>query len=69
VEFNQNNSEAIAEGIQKADPIVTVKLYNASKEDKNDIITENFKSKTILNRFSDCQQRIDAFHRKPFGDG
>jgi len=41
-------AEAIAEGIKQADPQVTVKLYNASKEDKNDIITEIFKSKAIL---------------------
>lgn len=41
-------AEAIAAGIAQADPEVTVKLYNASKEDKNDIITEIFKSKAIL---------------------
>jgi len=41
-------AEAIAKGIMQADPYVTVKLYNASKEDKNDIITEIFKSKAIL---------------------
>lgn len=41
-------AELIAEGIMKADPQVTVKIYNSSKEDKNDIITEIFKSKAIL---------------------
>lgn len=41
-------AESIARGIMLADPKVTVKLYNASKEDKNDIITEIFKSKAIL---------------------
>ena len=41
-------AEAIACGIREADPVVTVKLYNASKEDKNDIITEVFRSKAIL---------------------
>jgi flavorubredoxin len=41
-------AEAIASGIEKADPKVKVKLMNASKEDKNDIITEVFKSKGIL---------------------
>jgi flavorubredoxin len=41
-------AEAIAYGITQADPLVTVKLMNASKEDKNDIITEVFKSKGIL---------------------
>ncbi len=40
--------EAIAAGIIQADPQVTVKLFNASKEDKNDLITEIFKSKAIL---------------------
>lgn len=41
-------AEAIASGITKTDPSVTVKLYNASLDDKNDIITEIFKSKAIL---------------------
>jgi len=41
-------AEAIAKGITQADPEVTVKLYNASKEDKNNLITEIFKSKAIL---------------------
>ena len=41
-------AEYIARGIQKADPKVTVKLYNISMTDKNDVITEIFKSKGIL---------------------
>lgn len=41
-------AESIADGIRKADPSVTVKLMNAAKEDKNDIITEVFRSKAIL---------------------
>lgn len=41
-------AEAIASGIRHADPSVTVKLFNSSKEDKNDIVTEIFKSKGIL---------------------
>lgn len=41
-------AEAIAEGIQEADSSVTVKLFNSSIEDKNDILTEIFKSKAIL---------------------
>jgi flavorubredoxin len=41
-------AEAIAEGIEQKDPNVTIKLINASKEDKNDIITEIFKSKGIV---------------------
>lgn len=41
-------AQAIMRGIQKADPTVTVKLFNAAKDDKNDIITEVFKSKAIL---------------------
>lgn len=41
-------AEAIAAGIEQADKDVTVKLINSSKEDKNDIITEIFKSKGIL---------------------
>lgn len=41
-------AEAIAEGIRQADPAVTVKVYNAGRSDKNDIITEVFKSKAIV---------------------
>ncbi len=41
-------AEAIASGIEAADSSVKIKLMNASKEDKNDVITEVFKSKLIL---------------------
>ena len=41
-------AESIAEGILKADPSVTVKLFNAAHEDKNDILTEMFQSKAVL---------------------
>lgn len=39
---------AIARGIQNADPQVTLKILNSAKEDKNDVITEVFRSKAIL---------------------
>jgi len=41
-------AEHIAKGIRKKDPDVNVKLFNVSKSDKNDIITEVFRSKAIL---------------------
>ncbi|NMA87335.1 MAG: anaerobic nitric oxide reductase flavorubredoxin [Tissierellia bacterium] len=41
-------AEGIAEGIRQEDPDVIVKLYNAANSDKNDVITEIFKSKAIL---------------------
>jgi flavorubredoxin len=41
-------AEAIAEGIRTADPEVTIKILNCGKFDKNDVITEIFKSKAIL---------------------
>ncbi|MBF0121183.1 MAG: anaerobic nitric oxide reductase flavorubredoxin [Desulfobacterales bacterium] len=41
-------AEAIAKGITEADKTVAVKLFNVSKSDKNDVITEIFKSKAIL---------------------
>lgn len=41
-------AEKIAEGIKLADKDVTVKLYNTAKSDKNDIMTDIFKSKAIL---------------------
>jgi flavorubredoxin len=41
-------AEAIAEGIKSVNKDVTIKIYNSSKGDKNDIITEVFKSKMVL---------------------
>ncbi|MHA1480812.1 MAG: anaerobic nitric oxide reductase flavorubredoxin [Candidatus Thorarchaeota archaeon] len=41
-------AEGIAEGIKAADDKVIVKLYNSARTDKNDIISEVFKSKAIL---------------------
>lgn len=41
-------AEAIADGIRQADKSVTVKLFNSAKEDKNDVITEVFRSKCVL---------------------
>jgi anaerobic nitric oxide reductase flavorubredoxin len=41
-------AEQIASGIRSGDDKVTVKLFNLSKTDKNDAITEIFKSKAIL---------------------
>jgi len=41
-------AESIIKGIYSVDKNVTVKLYNAANNDKNDIITEIFKSKAIL---------------------
>jgi len=41
-------AEAIAEGIREADKDVTVKLYNIGITDKNDMVTQLFKSKAIL---------------------
>lgn len=41
-------AEKIASGISDADKGVNVKLFNLAKTDKNDVITEIFKSKAIL---------------------
>lgn len=41
-------AEAIAQGIKAKDESVAIKLFNIAKSDKNDIITEIFKSKIIL---------------------
>jgi anaerobic nitric oxide reductase flavorubredoxin len=41
-------AEKIAEGIGLADPDVVVKIYNLPKSDVNDLITEVFKSKTVV---------------------
>ena len=47
-ESTRKMAESIADGITCSDSDVTVKLINTSKEDKNDVITEIFKSKAIL---------------------
>lgn len=41
-------AEQIAAGIREADSSVTVKLFNLAKTDKNDAITEVFKSKAVI---------------------
>jgi flavorubredoxin len=41
-------AEKIANGISDADSEVNVKLFNLAKSDKNDVITEIFKSKALL---------------------
>ena len=41
-------AEAIAEGIREADHTITVKLFNVAHEDKNDVLTEVFRSKAVL---------------------
>ncbi|MCG8565622.1 MAG: anaerobic nitric oxide reductase flavorubredoxin [Desulfobacterales bacterium] len=41
-------AERIAEGIREADPHTRVKLFNLAKSDKNDVITEVFRSKGVL---------------------
>ncbi|NLO47960.1 MAG: anaerobic nitric oxide reductase flavorubredoxin [Clostridiales bacterium] len=41
-------AEQISEGIRSADPDVTVKVFNITKSDINDVMTEVFKSKTVV---------------------
>jgi len=41
-------AENIARGIRQNDPQVNLKLYNLAKSDRNDVMTEIFKSKAIL---------------------
>jgi anaerobic nitric oxide reductase flavorubredoxin len=41
-------AEKIAEGIELADPAVKVKIFNLAKSDQNNLITEVFKSKTVV---------------------
>jgi len=41
-------AENIANGICQADKEVNVKLFNAATSDKNDVVTEIFKSKVLL---------------------
>ncbi|MEK7374000.1 MAG: anaerobic nitric oxide reductase flavorubredoxin [Thermodesulfobacteriota bacterium] len=41
-------AENIAQGIKQADSQVNLKLYNLAKSDRNDVMTEVFKSRAIL---------------------
>jgi anaerobic nitric oxide reductase flavorubredoxin len=41
-------AEAIAKGIKSVDKKATIKLFNISRSDKNDVVTEVFKSKVLL---------------------
>ena len=41
-------AEAIAAGIRQVDSNVVIKIYNHANSDKNDVLTEVFKSKAIL---------------------
>ena len=41
-------AEAIAEGIRSVDKDVAVKLFNIANSDKNDVLTEMFKSKAVM---------------------
>jgi flavorubredoxin len=47
-EGTRHMAEAIAEGIREILPATNLKLFNLAKHDKNDVITEVFKSKLIL---------------------
>lgn len=41
-------AESIAAGIKNADPEINIKLFNVAHSDKNDVITEIFRSKLVL---------------------
>ncbi|MBU2647285.1 anaerobic nitric oxide reductase flavorubredoxin [bacterium] len=47
-EGTRQMAERIAQGMKAADKTVRIKVYNLSKTDKNDVVTEVFKSKMIL---------------------
>ncbi|XBS69298.1 anaerobic nitric oxide reductase flavorubredoxin [Acerihabitans sp. KWT182] len=41
-------ADAIAQGINEIDPAVAVKIYNVARHDKNEILTQIFRSKGVL---------------------
>jgi len=41
-------AESIATGLREADPAVNLKLFNLAKSDRNDVITEIFKSRALI---------------------
>ncbi len=51
-------AEAIAAGIREKDQETTVKLFNCANTDKNDIVTEIFRSKMVIMGSSTINRRI-----------
>ena len=51
-------AESIAKGIRDKNNAVNIKVHNSSKTDKNDIITDIFKSKAILMGFPTINRGI-----------
>ncbi len=51
-------ADAISRGIRSADDQVVVKEFNVARSDKNDVITEVFKSKAVLVGSSTVNRRI-----------
>ncbi len=47
-EGTRKSAEAVAEGIREASPTTRIKLMNCGKVDKNDVVTEIFRSKAVL---------------------
>ena len=47
----------IAAEISKQSPATVVKVFNVAKADKNEVMTEVFKSKAMRGRFADCRQQ------------
>ncbi|XMR45260.1 hypothetical protein ACLK16_14310 [Escherichia coli] len=41
-------ADAIAQGIHEVDPGVAVKIFNVARHDKNEILTQVFRSKGVL---------------------
>ena len=41
-------ADAIAQGIAETDPRVAVKIFNVARSDKNEILTNVFRSKGVL---------------------
>jgi anaerobic nitric oxide reductase flavorubredoxin len=41
-------AEAFGEGIKEVNKDITIKIFNSGRSDKNDIVTEVFKSKAIM---------------------
>ncbi|WP_235380071.1 flavodoxin domain-containing protein, partial [Escherichia coli] len=41
-------ADAIAQGINEVDPNVAVKIFNVARSDKNDVLTNVFRSKGVL---------------------
>jgi flavorubredoxin len=57
-------AENIVKGIYDADSQITIKLYNAAKNDKNDMVTDIFRSKAVMSSIAGLLEMVKGLKFK-----